>query len=528
MSVAFSEKAVLRRVIPITVHDLFVLMNYISVVVLFVCCAVIATHSVSRMQKYALLVCISLAACCLGFLFRSEAKDAAEFMIGQKLVYMFVTHGMFLMLLFILEYCKFSIPKWMHWVFHGINFLMSFAVLTLDRHPFFYRSYWAVPMDGYVIVEKEYGFLHTVVVGLFALYMAAAVIITIIFSVKNIRRRSRYVWRILIAVMLPCVSYIIPKLLDSENDLQPIAFAAFSVLVLIMIYKNNLYDIDNIAARFSIASIDEGFIVFDDRYHFEGCNRCAEALFPVLKNLNIDCDIRTEDETVTALLDGRVSEYRTDDKIYDVSVTAVSEGLFEHGKVVKLEDVTLQRHYTDLLRASKETLESEVVTLSGYSYTDDMTGIANRRSFEDAIKELREQGTTDNLVIGLADINGLKETNDNLCHAAGDELIRATATLIERVFRDYGRVFRTGGDEFYIILTAVPDNFDALTERLDREVENWRGELVERLSISYGFVFGRESEAENVDKLLIEADKAMYANKWAYYSREGIDRRRAR
>lgn len=51
---------------------------------------------------------------------------------------------------------------------------------------------------------------------------------------------------------------------------------------------------------------------------------------------------------------------------------------------------------------------------------------------------------------------------------------------------------------------------------------------MERLSISYGFVFGRESEAENVDKLLIEADKAMYANKWAYYSREGIDRRRAR
>lgn len=65
----------------------------------------------------------------------------------------------------------------------------------------------------------------------------------------------------------------------------------------------------SLAACFSIASIDEGFIVFDDRYHFEGCNRCAEALFPVLKNLNIDCDIRTEDETVTALLDGAVSSW---------------------------------------------------------------------------------------------------------------------------------------------------------------------------------------------------------------------------
>ena len=511
--------------IPISIHAIFVLLNYISVFIMFACCVVIATHSESRMQKLALLVCASLTMCCLGFLFRSEAMDADSFIIGQKLIYTFVTHGMFLMLLFILEYCRFSIPKAVETFFHALNFLISFAVLTLNHHPFFYKSYWTVQMDGYCVLEKEYGFLHTLAVGLFGLYMAAAVVITVTFSIKNMHKRRRYVWRILIAVMLPCVSYLIPKITDSDNDLQPIAFAAFSLMVLYMIYRNNLYDVDNIAKRFSIESMDEAIVVFDDIGLFQGCNKKAEELFPELKTAELDSEITKEIPALTQLLTEKTGDYRENEKIYSVSVSPVKEGHTVLGHVLKLEDITMEREYTNLLKANKERLESEVVTLANYSYKDDLTGIYNRRAFEDTVNEIRNSGSLANIVVGCADLNGLKEANDNVGHAAGDEIIKAAGEIIERVFSEYGRTFRTGGDEFSIIMTRVPEDFEALKAGLEKEAESWHGELVSSLSFSYGFAFGSSGKSSTVDELLIEADREMYRYKRHYYEDKGVDRR---
>ena len=511
--------------IAISGHEVYVLLNYISVFVMFACCVVICTHSESRMQKLALLVSASLTMCCLGFLFRSEAVDADSFIVGQKLIYTFVTHGMFLMLLFILEYCRFSIPKTVETVFHTLNFLISFAVLTLNHHPYFYKSYWAVPMDGYCVLEKEYGFLHTVVVGLFALYMAAAVVITVIFSVKNMHKRRRYVWRILVAVMLPCISYIIPKLTDSDNDLQPMAFAAFSVMMLFMIYRNNLYDVDNIAKHFSIEAMDEALIVFDEAKLFQGCNRKAEELFPALKTAELDTEITGELPLLSQLLAGTVPEYRDGEKIYSVSVSPVGEGRTVQGHVLKLEDVTLEREYTDLLEASKKHLESEVVTLANYSYRDDLTGLYNRRAYEETVNEIRNAGTLENVIVGCADLNGLKEANDNIGHAAGDEIIKAAAGIMDSVFSPYGKTFRTGGDEFSVILTSAPVDLDALIKEMEQKTESWHGELVDTLSISYGFASGNAGKSATVDELLKEADREMYAFKRQYYKDIAHDRR---
>jgi len=512
--------------IKITVHGIYVILNYLAVFIMVACCVVLCTHSSSRMQRLALLVCISLTMCCLGFLFRSEAVDADSFIVGQKLVYAFVTHGMFLMLLFILEYCKFSIPKAVKLVFHTLNFIISFVVLTLDHHDLFYKSYWEVEVDGYCVLEKEYGFMHTVAVGLFVLYMAAAVVIAVAFSIKNIKKRSKYVWRLLIAVMLPCIAYIIPKITDTNNDLQPIAFEAFSLIMLYMIYENNLYDMDNIAAKFSIASVDDAFIVFGKNYAFEGCNQKAEDMFPQLKSVSLDSDIREDAPLFADFIDGKIEEYIAGDKIYRVDVSPIVEKPVTLGRVVKLEDITIERQYTNLLRQSNENLESEVITLTNYSYTDDLSGINNRRSFENMVDDIRKSGSINNIIVGCIDVNGLKHVNDTICHAAGDELIRATAKIIKSIFKPYGKVYRIGGDEFSIILDKAPENLENLLSKLEADTANWRGELVKELSVSYGFAFGNSSECDTIDKLLIEADKKMYLCKKAYYEKSGHDRRR--
>jgi len=512
-------------VILISTHDVFVLLNYLSVVVMLACCAAVATHAECRMQKLALMVCLSLTVCCIGFLIRIEANTAEVLITGQKLVYAFVTHGMFLMLLFILDYCRFQIPKALQWLFHGVNLLITVIVLTMDHHTLFYRSYHAVDQGGYAVLEKVYGPAHTLAVGIFALYMAAAVAVAVFFSIRNYRRKRRYVWRLLIAVMLPCISYLIPKLTGINNDLQPFAFAAFAVLVLLMIYKNNLYDVENIASRYSLSSIEEGLVIFDQDYLYKGCNEQAAQLFPELKELYMDTDIRSESPILTEFLDGKKDEFQSDKKIYSISIRPISQNGRLQGRVLWVKDVTMERDYTDLLKAQKKLLESEVLTLYDISYKDQLTGLKNRRCYEEDLEKLRNKDDISGIIVISADLNGLKQTNDRIGHFAGDEMLRGASSIMNQTLGEYGNVYRTGGDEFFAILTEPVPSVEIISESLDQKMHSWKGQHVKKLSFSYGIAVAKEQAGKNIDEMLVIADRAMYSRKREYYDNVEHDRR---
>ena len=507
-------------------HAVIVVLNYISVFVMLACVAIVSTHESSKMQKLAMMVCTLLLVCCVGFLIKSEAETAEALIVGQKLVYATVTHGMFLMLLFLLEYCQFRIPKVLRWFFHGVNLFITAAVLTLDHHPLFYVSYWAENAGDHFNLEKEYGPLHTVAVAVFVLYMAMAVWVTVEFSIKNIRTRARYVWRLLIAVSFPCLAYIVPKVTGIDNELQPIAFALFTVMLLGMVYKSKLYDINDIAAQYSARSVQNALVVFDKGYSYKGCNGAAHRLFPELAGVPMDGDIRPVSETLCKCLDGALTEYESGEKIYRVSVRPVNEGISSIGRVVWLEDVTMERKYTNLLQEQKNALESRVETLYDISHKDDMTGLSNRRSYEAKIALFREKGDLSDVIVAEVDINGLKAANDTIGHKAGDELIIGTADVLTQVFGESGNVYRTGGDEFFVILSGVHSDVEVLQAKLEAETAAWRGTMTERLSLAYGFVCGKDRPEMDIDELMIAADQAMYRHKDAYYASVESERRK--
>lgn len=499
------------------VHTLFVVLNYISVFVMIACVVIVATHETSRMQKLALMICTLLLVCCIGFLIKSEAETAEVMIVGQKLVYATVTHGMFLMLLFLLDYCKFRIPTFVQWIMHGINLFITVSVLTLDHHKLFYVSYTAENAGDHFDLVKEYGPLHTVAVAVFVLYMAAAVWVAVEFSIKNIRKRSRYVWRLLVAVSLPCLAYIIPKITGTDNELQPIAFALFTVMLIGMVYKSNIYDINNIATQYSIRSVQHALVVFDKEYRYKGCNEAALKLLPCLANAVMDNDIRPISDTLSKSLDGTLTEYISGETIYRITVRHVNMGELVIGRVVWFEDVTMERKYTKLLQEQKVALESRVETLYYISNKDDMTGLCNRRYYETVIASLREKNDLSDVIVAEMDINGLKAANDTIGHKAGDELILGAAGVLMQVFGKIGTVFRTGGDEFFVIVTDAAADVRSMQSDLEKAVGEWHGNLVERLSLAFGFVRGKDHPDMNIDELMIAADKAMYSNKDAYY-----------
>jgi diguanylate cyclase (GGDEF)-like protein len=84
--------------------------------------------------------------------------------------------------------------------------------------------------------------------------------------------------------------------------------------------------------------------------------------------------------------------------------------------------------------------------------TDALTGLRNRRGFDDRMAGLMAGPSAEPSVLVMLDLDGLKEFNDRQGHPAGDEVLRAVARAISASVRGDDRVYRLGGDEFAILM----------------------------------------------------------------------------
>ena len=169
------------------------------------------------------------------------------------------------------------------------------------------------------------------------------------------------------------------------------------------------------------------------------------------------------------------------------------------------------------------------------AYYDLMTGLRNQNCYEDDMKDLRrELGRRAHerfFIYVSCDINGLKQVNDDLGHAAGDEYIRTAARALKDSLGSSYAIYRKGGDEFCAIYLDKPiESVKAEVARLRKafgskrsNIEAKSGTLV-KYSFSIGYV--RAINGEDILDTAKRADAVMMEEKRKYYLEEGIDRRR--
>lgn len=157
------------------------------------------------------------------------------------------------------------------------------------------------------------------------------------------------------------------------------------------------------------------------------------------------------------------------------------------------------------------------------SMTDELTHVFNRRCYDEDIAELHTSGIPDDLSLISVDVNGLKPVNDNLGHAAGDELIKGAATCLLSAVGPYGKVYRTGGDEFEVIAYAA--DCKAILRDIRLKTALWHGFLADTISVSVGYASRADYPEATVEDLEKIADQHMYEDKERYYIETGKERR---
>jgi diguanylate cyclase (GGDEF)-like protein/PAS domain S-box-containing protein len=194
-----------------------------------------------------------------------------------------------------------------------------------------------------------------------------------------------------------------------------------------------------------------------------------------------------------------------------------------------VEDIHDRKLAEEALRAKTLRLEEITETLAQLAREDHLTGLANRRTFDDILGKEVERSRRAQLPLALilADVDHFKRFNDTYGHPAGDDVLRAVAKAIERVLRRPGDLAsRFGGEEFAIILpNTTSDGAIIIAERarlaVDSLVFNHPDTGPHGVTISLGVAMLNASQEAGESKEGIAAgfvatvDKALYRAKAA-------------
>ncbi len=179
-------------------------------------------------------------------------------------------------------------------------------------------------------------------------------------------------------------------------------------------------------------------------------------------------------------------------------------------KVYSKDDIRLLKIFTDIISNafSKYFNEKRIRNLT---YKDSLTGLYNRRFFEEEMQRLDTKRQLPISII-IADINGLKIINDSMGHKKGDQLLKKAAGILKESTRQEDILARQGGDEFVLLLpNTEKTGAKTIIKRIRDRTKKTENDAL-TVSVALGYAT-KDKINQDINEILKKADNKMYSNK---------------
>ncbi|WP_101843710.1 diguanylate cyclase domain-containing protein [Halobacillus sp. Marseille-P3879] len=177
-----------------------------------------------------------------------------------------------------------------------------------------------------------------------------------------------------------------------------------------------------------------------------------------------------------------------------------------------------QGHYRKVVASSRDITKRKLAEeqLKRMAYTDSLTGLTNRRVFEDSLTQAAENKLTSKFALLFLDGDQFKTINDEYGHNVGDELLIIIGRRLKRAVRDGDIVARMGGDEYAVLLKNISSSLD-IEEVAKRIISNLhRPFLIQGRTFSFTCSIGISvfpEDAVKITQIKKKADLALYEAK---------------
>jgi diguanylate cyclase len=182
------------------------------------------------------------------------------------------------------------------------------------------------------------------------------------------------------------------------------------------------------------------------------------------------------------------------------------------------EVTTTMQTKLDKANQELEQMRQELTQVRQVASTDALTGLLNRRAFDQTLTMLLEQSQQKPACLSLLDIDHFKRVNDTYGHIVGDNVIKFIAAVMKKYTQSHHYVARYGGEEMAIIMPdtskeearVIAESIrDSMEKSLLKRKDN--SEAIGKITVSIGFTVLQADD--NAETLIMRADQALYKAK---------------
>ena len=260
-----------------------------------------------------------------------------------------------------------------------------------------------------------------------------------------------------------------------------------------------------------------------DLYKTYVCNASVESF----EKINFDLQALIDNTAITVEdTSNKVSNVGDNFKLSSLQLEEIND--MNDAKTVLSDIVTETKQLVEISQILKSKLNeandemgqlrSELVKVKEMAATDALTGLLNRRAFDDVLAELVGKARDSSHCLLILDLDHFKKVNDTFGHMVGDKVIRYTAGLLKKYVSEHHHVARYGGEEMAVImpntelknaLKIAEDIRESLSKSQLKQKDN--GLSIGKVTVSIGVTSLKIDDS--VESFITRADNALYTAK---------------
>lgn len=338
-------------------REICICLQYIGIFLLVVELVYVLYQWPSRPQSYLLFLLLANLLNSTGYLFEISTMGAEVAVVGTKVSYLGKAYIPMLTLLFVADYCKFKLPRFLPKVMLLIHSMILFLVITCEYHTLYYSEISFDTTGVFPHLVLGHGPVYKVYTAalLFCTFSVLAICLRRYRISKDAGEKSR-VLNLFFVVLLPPVGLIVYLTgITQGYDTTAVCYVISNGILLLSSFQNNFFDTLNLAKDHVIENLSDGLVVIGTENELVYTNLPVQRLYPTLM---------TEDyygalEEIKKHTENQ-KEIRFESRFYLASKRDIIHKNMLRGRMYLLKDITEERNYTTKLQSEVEEKTKEI------------------------------------------------------------------------------------------------------------------------------------------------------------------------
>ena len=343
-------------------YTVFIFLQILGIIVLFGEALYLMNQRPSRQQTRLLLLMVALLVNFVGYLFEMKAATPEQALQAVKFSYLGKPIIVLTMLLFVLDYCKVRMPKWLPSVLTCLHIVVIFMVMTCDQHNLYYSSieYTTEGVFPHLILGygPVYMAYHTLLVGYMVTMIIACARKYVHVTNEGERNRLRAFFAIYVVMSVGWTGYMHDWFGGYDSTLM--AYLSSVIILSIYLYKDKILETLSMAQDQAIDELSSGLVVLDRDNTVIYHNKKARELYPLDDVSSLPEIIEELDECII-----EKKNIERENNVYDVRSRLLTKQNVYFGKMYVFNDITDSFRYArnaqeqaDIMKGLKERAEA--------------------------------------------------------------------------------------------------------------------------------------------------------------------------